>query len=65
MNNVNIQNKQETKYITISLPIELFEEVQEYIQYSKLGFKTPTEFIKSAIRHSLINYNKKEATESA
>ena len=40
-----------TKYTSISIPVELFEQVNQIIeQKEELGYRKPTEFIKEAIR---------------
>ena len=40
-------------YVTFSIPAQLSDEIDEVIKTSKKGYKTPTEFLKEAIREKL------------
>jgi len=52
---------------TVEIPINLYYRIQEIIlQFKELGFGTPNEFVKDAIRRRIedfINLNKKHKEE--
>jgi metal-responsive CopG/Arc/MetJ family transcriptional regulator len=45
------------RYITISIPEKLIEEVDKIIKTGKLGYKSRAEFVKDSIRNQIKNIN--------
>jgi len=46
-----------SEYITVRLPKELIEEIDEIIKDRKKGYKTRAEFVKEAVRDKLERSN--------
>lgn len=46
------------RYVNIPLPEELAKEIEKIINKGRLGYKTKSEFVKEAVRGSLIRLNK-------
>lgn len=57
--------KQGKRHTTLSIPVELFDQVQQLIKDSKMGYDSVAEFAKEAIRIHMLTYKptKEEITK--
>jgi len=52
--------EQRKRHTTISIPVDLFDKVQQVIKESQMGYDSVAEFAKEAIRTHMLTYKPKE-----
>jgi metal-responsive CopG/Arc/MetJ family transcriptional regulator len=54
-----------TKYITVKLPQDVGQQIDDLIKRTKLGYSSRAEFVKDAIRDKILNIKENSQKGSA